>query len=177
METLSKKSNAFFGPNKARPSQRNGFSESHLNLLFSPIKPINIKAHQKECANIFGYDFDFKFCKIPLDMDTSTKQDFADQHDKSKGHEKGDNFTTVNAISPAQPRPEARHSEGPVLTLQSESHSQDDQFWDARVDLEPRIDNCLGISAFNHQFVLKNRNYEARALRRQRKVKAKLASK
>lgn len=81
METLSKKSNAFFGPNKLRQSQRNGFSESHLNLLFSPIKPINIKAHQKECANIFGYDFDFKFCKIPLDMDTSGKQDLPDQND------------------------------------------------------------------------------------------------
>lgn len=42
-------------------------------MLFSPIKPINIKAHQKECANIFGYDFDFKFCKIPLDVDSAMK--------------------------------------------------------------------------------------------------------
>ena len=31
------------------------------------IKPIDIKAHQVDCAKIFGYNFDFKFCKIPQD--------------------------------------------------------------------------------------------------------------
>jgi hypothetical protein len=29
------------------------------------LKPINIKAHQRDCARRFGYGFDFRFCKIP----------------------------------------------------------------------------------------------------------------
>ena len=29
------------------------------------IKPIDIKAHQIDCAKRFGYNFDFRFCKIP----------------------------------------------------------------------------------------------------------------
>lgn len=151
-----------------------------MSILFSPIKPINIKAHQKECANIFGYDFDFKFCKIPLDFDTFTKQDFADQQEKSKGEGKEDNFATVNAISPAQPRLDGERSEGPVPSLHSETNTaalMEEQLWEARVDLEPRIDNCLGISEFNHQFVLRNRNYQAKALRRLRKAQAQLAGK
>ena len=80
---MPKKSNALFASNKIR-NTNNGFSDSHLNLLFSPIKPINIKAHQKECANIFGYDFDFKFCKIPLDYDLTAKQNLIYEDEKVK---------------------------------------------------------------------------------------------
>jgi hypothetical protein len=36
-------------------------------MKLSPVKPIDILACQEECANIFGFDFDIKFCKMPDD--------------------------------------------------------------------------------------------------------------
>lgn len=42
------------------------FYDENLQWLnLSPVKPIDIQACQEECANIFGFDFDIKFCKMP----------------------------------------------------------------------------------------------------------------
>lgn len=39
--------------------------EQHQFLNQSPVKPIDITLCQEKCANIFGFDFDIKFCKMP----------------------------------------------------------------------------------------------------------------
>lgn len=44
-----------------------------MNL--SPVKPIDIQACQEECANIFGFDFDIKFCKMPEALYQSKDQE------------------------------------------------------------------------------------------------------
>ena len=43
---------------------KNSQEDSFLNHL-SPVRPIQITTCQEECANIFGFDFDIKFCKMP----------------------------------------------------------------------------------------------------------------
>lgn len=46
-------------------SEIDEYDQCRLYANLPAIRPVNIKKHQVECAKIFGYNFDFKFCKIP----------------------------------------------------------------------------------------------------------------
>ena len=93
-----------------------------------PIEPINITYHQEECANIFGMDFDIKFCHMPVEMNqkqANSIQNEANELIKSGEKEKK---------SPAKRK---------GTDLQ---------------DLMPSMENCLGLSAFCQQFVTNKTN-------------------